>query len=65
MLCQDFRASLNENETAKFEEMLEEYNSASRNREEFEGRVEEWLQEVPRKLIYNAEQAKLQTSRLK
>ena len=43
--------------------MLEEYNSVSRNREELDGRVEEWLQEVQRKLIDDAEQAKLQTSR--
>ena len=57
--CQDFRASLYENETAKFEEMLEENSSVSRNREELEGQVEEWLQEVQRKLIDDAEQAKL------
>ncbi len=61
--CQDYRASLTENEVVELEEMLAEYNSVSRNREELERRVEEWLQDAQNKLISDIKQAEIQTSR--
>lgn len=62
--CQEYRACLNENEVVECNEMLAEYNSVSKNSEELERRIEEWLQDVQNKISNDTERCKLQTSRL-
>ena len=65
--CQDYEACLNSDETVEYNIMKDEYTSVSKNREELERRLEEWIKFVQDRQINdladNILQTELRTSR--
>jgi hypothetical protein len=59
--CQNYEACLNSDETVEYNIMKDEYTSVSKNREELEKRLEEWLKFVQDRQINDLADNILQT----